>query len=306
MISAYLAVGAAKNIATFKVKWFLKKVLVRYILLAFPFLLMNLSIYFLYNFGGLYNNQLVGCKVGDITAWMTGDINLLGILYFSLIKGMFIPYQIEYNPAMWMMPFIFFGYLVALIWAYVFCKYSVKKRMVWTSVAAILLLIIKSEFTVFMLGILAFDLGECIKAVKARKIIGGVLLLGAMVLGNFSHKLILFFSQEENWYLITWFSAAVFVFALDCIFNSNNKNESRVLKYMSRLSLPIWMIHIVVMCSIGSWGYLKAVNSGATYEMAIKCAFVSSIIATVLLCLPYVLFIEPLVKRCINKFIWRK
>jgi peptidoglycan/LPS O-acetylase OafA/YrhL len=230
----------------------------RYFRLMVPILITSLIAYVLLKYNLMFNLEVA--KASDISFdWLAAfyrfDPNIKDVIKFSFYD-VFFEYDgtKTYNAVLWTMPIELIGSFMIYAYLGIFrTTESVRWRLVLLS--TFVLFIIKPLYSCFLIGYLIAEVN--------RKYSGGIVSSFLNTKQNEIFFVSIFFISAA---LSTYFRGNAYAtcFFATCIvisvsFSRNLKSffSNKLSKYLGRISFPLYLIQIPVICSFSSFLYLK-------------------------------------------------
>lgn len=312
-ICGYLAVKKGIELESVEnVNW-VKIVLNRYIRLAIPLFILNMIVFIVDKMGWLFSNQLSGEKIAGLPDFFKGNYDFVNIVYKTFVEAFFV-YGSCVNPAMWMMSFLFLGYLLGIAVAVAIRKNKLAHQIVIIIILGLVLFVIKSQYYSLVVGMFLYLFNKYIEKYICKKgilfnIIGIVLIIVGFVLCDynemFRHYLGIVWKNLEygQYYIIDWIAVTFILVGLGMCRLLQKLLSTKVLLSVSKICLPFWMFHNVCFATVGSYVYIMMMGREKTFEQCVKGAFVSSLILTIALSIIYFYLYEKILRKKIDSLI---
>lgn len=228
----------------------------RYFRLALPIFFTSLIAFTLMGFGLMYNEE--AANTGISQHWLGSFYPMFpsieGVLHFSFYEAL-MDYntQTSYNSSLWTIPYEFAGSLA--IYLMLLVINDPKRRRLAAIVLFIALYANNTFIACFFAGYLLADLNRYLAAKKwtGMNITGIALIVGASVLVSI-------FRPKTDLY---WASIAILL-VLGCTLSATMKTllSNKIGRILGKISFPLYLSHIFVICSLSSYLYLELPKMG--------------------------------------------
>ncbi|TLX16804.1 acyltransferase [Rhizobium sp. MHM7A] len=228
----------------------------RYFRLALPIFFTSLIAFALMGFGLMYNEEAArtGISVDWLGSFYPMFPSIEGVLRFSFYEAL-MDYNLKtsYNSSLWTIPFEFAGSLA--IYLMLLVINDPKRRRLAAIVLFVALYKNNTFIACFFAGYLIADLNIYLAGRKWKGVnfAGIVLIVGASVLVSI-------FRPKTELY---WAAIAILL-VLGCTLSVTAKAllSSKIGKVLGKLSFPLYLSHIFVICSLTSFLYLELQKMG--------------------------------------------
>jgi peptidoglycan/LPS O-acetylase OafA/YrhL len=204
-----------------------------------------------------------------------------------------VPGDFYYNSNLWTMRLEFYGSLIVFCGAYLTGRF-VTPQNEWIAIlvflaATALLTLVDAPMIGFMLGALVAYIFLNKTIILWREVRIGLFLFGCALL------------VFQNTY-ITAVGSSLLLFVL-----SQSRWAERALstdfgRQLGKLSFPIYLVHTLVICSVGTLAYIRATEAGYSQVTVFIIAAAVSILVTVVAAIPFV-YIEAWWVKTLNSFV---
>ena len=284
----------------------------RYPRLVFPVLFSVILSYLLMKFSLYYNN-----KIATITnsKWFLGEYynfepSFIGALKQGLLECFTMGGNINYNPVLWTMNYEMIGSFTVFSFMALFGK-SQKRYIIYI---IMLIVFVKSYYFSFILGMILSDFnyqnwGNKIKKhLQNKHYYSWFLIFLGLVLGLYFNDNRNFFCRILNIKILSDYGIDLFAFyhilgatmvLLGCMYNSFIQKilSFKFILFLGRIAFSLYLIHFIIICSLGSYIFLCFYNMGINYFMSVAAVVVLTT-PIILLCSYFMTIIidEPVMK----------
>jgi peptidoglycan/LPS O-acetylase OafA/YrhL len=245
----------------------------RYFRLAIPILLTSLIAFILLNFGLMFNHEVA--DTGRSTKWLGSFYqmwpSLEGVVRFSLYD-VFFAYRSEtsYNSSLWTISFEFAGSIA--LYLMLICVDAPKRRRLAAIILFLLLFPKNTYVSCFFAGYLLAEFAfASSKWTSKRFNFAGMalLLIGAAATSLYRPN------SVHYWTIIA------IIIVLACIMSSTIRSalSGPIGKMLGRISFPLYLGHIFVICSLSSYLYLVLPGMGFSPKESFTINIVASSVA---------------------------
>jgi len=244
----------------------------RYIRLTVPVFASSLIAFLILKSGAMHNLQLAE-RDGN-QPWLiqlyTLDPSALGLLRFSLLDVYFnYSTATSYNPVLWTMSVELFGSM--LVFGLLALFGDLRNRSVIYAMAAAILLYLNSPLLPFIAGIVLADLfTRSIPTGGRPSTVGGLALFVAGILGSVHGH-----TFQGSGYLTAL--ALCIVAGLTLCPPLRMLMESKVSVALGKISFPLYLTHVSVICSLSCSVFILATDRGIPVSVAALYTFAVSI-----------------------------
>ncbi|CAK0776594.1 putative Acyltransferase family protein [uncultured Gammaproteobacteria bacterium] len=253
----------------------------RYMRLTVPIFMSSILAFCLLKAGLMFN-----APAGNLAAsgdWLNVHYQfmptLFGLIEFSFYDVYFAAgNSISYNAVLWTMPLELFGSM--LVFAILYVVGNLKWRYVVYGLACLILARFNSHLIAFVFGVIFADIYQspALQRFRTTRLAAGFALV--MVSGAF---------LMATW-LGVWFTeppemssiAALLVLAVVICRPLADVFETNVSRFMGRISFPIYLIHLIVICSFSSWFYVAMADSGWSHDRSGFATLVVTVVVTLI------------------------
>lgn len=219
-----------------------------------------------------------------------------------------------YNSSLWTMKYEFYGSFIALAIAYA----AARTGLLWIPLVALILSFLAVLHLQMEVYYLAFTSGVVLSLIAARP--GRIsvhsslalIAIGLYFLGYAGTNLGVYawvpavLGQGKT--LVVVQIAASFALLAGVILSPRTHAafDKPFMRFLGWLSFPLYLIHVLILCSFGSWVYLNAATWGLPSG---PTAFAATVITSLIACLPLAVFNDLWVKwinTCLNKAVAEK
>ncbi len=249
-----------------------KLALSRWPRLAFPVLLVNVTVGILIMSGCMANlaaaDQAASTWLGWFYNWPSAGVAEISSAFREGVYGTFLFGASKYNSSLWTMKYEFYGSFIVFGMAAA-CLALPRAKWVLLSCSFVVAVLVHPYYGCFIVGACMAHVRQTRMVVRfVPAIIAGALLV---YLSGY-HEALDGSARPAGWYewlapaamavgpealriaLHTFVAASLIWFALNT--SLGMKLDGRVGRLLGTLSFPIYLIHVPVISSIGSWAYL--------------------------------------------------
>lgn len=243
----------------------------RYFRLAVPVLASSFLSYILLSFGLMHNQDIVGiaAKAGQFmeAQYYHFDASWNSLLRFSLYE-VFFCYQpnATFNTVLWTMGTEFMGSYLVFIMLSIFGESS--RRNISYAVVFFFFIHFNSHMAAFIAGTFLADIHNPDKSPHKNRTIAYI--LEASFLCVFATSLLLARHWQSNIPGLI-LAASAFVYCGERSFLLRKLFECRLAMFFGRLSFPLYLIHMLVICSLTSWLYGLMHGTFNEYVVVLIC-----------------------------------
>lgn len=295
----------------------------RYMRLEIPVLLALVISWAFMHFGLYYNGQ---AAVFTHSEWWLGSYYQFEPNLWEAIKqalwGAFAPGgNVNYNPVLWTMNFEMLGSFTVFGFLALFGK-SRSRYLVYI---VMLLVFIKSYYLAFIIGMILSDMhysawGKPIREYLGKKqwISWCCIIAGLLIGSYFSDGRNVWSQKMTIQFLIDW-GIDLYAFyhiiggslvLLGCFYNTKVQKllAKSIFKFLGRIAFSLYLVHFIMICSLGSFLFFKAYQYGLSYGMSVLVSV--SITTPVIMLIAYLMTIyvdEPamnVTKRIQKKYLY--
>lgn len=312
LISAFLIANDIMTSDGFDNKWICKKMVKRYFRLAIPLFVLYECIYFVQKLG-LFANLETAKILGTekyLGTYFTTDYTQLGAFKEAFIGTLFNS-EFTFNSVMWMMTIMFMGYFIAILLS-LFIKWGGKSCGWITLALLVVLLVINSHYSLFVAGVLlAVFKSEYMEKLNYKWIrtYGIVAIILGCFFANYCYGIasrMANWSEDfvfASWYLYSKIGAILFMIGVVCFVGIQKVFTFKPFRWLNKVSFPIFMFHRVIEASVGSLAFLWIYDRTGSEANGIRLAFVSTIIAMIIVAILYAYLIEPQINKLTVKIV---
>ena len=301
VVSAFFAARAFMNADTDFRKRAGSSIIKRYFRLSIPVFISEFLIFIFQNIG----------------FWSDGfdrsparKINFFEIVYDSFFKSPFYGSD-SVNLVFWMIFILFWGHVVVIVECAIVSSIQKKYRYIFLVALLLILSLVKNDFAPFTFGLFLYlvytdlyaDGGTEKKKNIPRYIIGGFLILaGSYFSGQDGQIAYLFikngytgFSTES--YAYCWVAAFLILLGIVLCTPVMRILDNKRISALGKICFPVYLFHLVCILSFGAFAYDRVTEIQGMAVHATKASLLVSFIATVLISVIYVKYIEPEVNK---------
>lgn len=264
----------------------------RYVRLAVPIFASSFLAYVVLSAGLMFNRE-AGALLNNaewVGSFYPFPPRLTGLLHFSLY-GVFFDFHHSdiYNAVLWTMETELYG--SAVVFAVLYGVGRWKYRWVLYGGVGAVLFRGNSPFAAFVWGLILADLSQAAPVRRLRLRPAGTVLGAALLFAGFSKSTWL----PEQFNSPAELSVVALLMVTSTIVSGRIARmfETSLSVFLGHLSFPVYLTHLIVICSFSS--YIYTVLSHAGYSLAV-CTH-GTALATFLVCIPVALAFVP-VERC--------
>jgi peptidoglycan/LPS O-acetylase OafA/YrhL len=269
----------------------------RYFRLTIPILFSCIISYFLLKVGGFFNVQAsLESHSSSLSQGYACDANFFNMIKFVLYDEYF-GHPLEdlrcYGPMLWMMYALLQGSFLVYAFYALFARASSRLRIF--VYIALIIIFSKSLLLAVILGMILCDMDANNVFRNFNKIILLIILLSGICLGSlirfdFPFYTILDIDFMKNyfggWLLFFYHIIGAFLlfFALSRLSFSIKVFSSKVAVYLGKISFSIYILHVIVICSLSSYIFVWLKNDiKASNELSFIVTSLMTIVVTILL-----------------------
>lgn len=223
-------------------------------------------------------------------------------LYQAFIQGMTVCFTGEagYNSSLWTMRPEFFGSILV----YLIAAFTLLNLWVWYLFKVILFLVVVALkiyvlFIPFLIGLfLAIAISkrpiEIPAIVSFLIILMGLYLLGFAIaeknyiwVGEIGQPEII---KDNLQLLMNSVGAFLIIFAIVSCNKVYAFLDGRLCMFLGKLSFPIYLIHVLIICSLGSWVYIKLMGEGYGNRSVIGITFIATLGSSIIIAIAFSYF----------------
>jgi peptidoglycan/LPS O-acetylase OafA/YrhL len=272
----------------------------RYFRLTIPILFSCVISYFLLEVGAFFNVKASGASNSPwLIQFYACDANFFNMIKFVLYDEYIRTYSIRellcYGTILWMTYALLLGSFLVYAFYALFAQASSRLRIF--IYIALIIIFGKSLFLAVILGMILCDMDAHNVFQKVNKIILLIILLPGIYLASlirldFPFYTILDIDFMKN-YFGGWFPLACFYyivgafllfFTLSRFSFSRKVFSSKAAVYIGKISFSIYILHLIVICSLSSYIFLWLKNDiNASNELSFIVTSAMTIVVTILL-----------------------
>ena len=256
----------------------------RYLRLEIPVLFALLLSWFCMHFGLYYNAEAAAITHSE---WWLGSYyqfepSLWGAVKQALWESFAPGGSVSYNPVLWTMNFEMLGSFTVFGFLALFGK-SRSRFLVYL---VLLLVFVKSYYLSFVIGMLFSDLhysawGQPVREYLWKRqwlswlfIIAGLLIGSYFADGRNVWCQWLDFPALKDWGIDLYAFYHIIggsLVLLGCFYNrlAQNLLGRRVFQFLGRIAFSLYLLHFLLLCSLGSFLFLLAYQQGLSYGMSV-------------------------------------
>ena len=259
----------------------------RYLRLAIPVTASCLLTAFLWKLGAF---KFTSDSLHDWVLFAyQSDMTIIGGLEHGLIKSIFLNSG-EYNYVLWTMTIEYFGSLL-VFFNCLLLKNNKNKLFIYFLEVMLLYIVLKQTSYYYM----CFIVGMMIAEFRSKNEHFNIKLVPAMILGMVALYLGGFHNGSKSYFLFLGSNVSVIYLiaaTITVVCVAYNRNISSALSrqvpaFLGRISFPLYLIHSLVLRSIGVWLFGVIFGAGYAYSISAIVASIVVVIISILLAIPF-------------------
>lgn len=251
----------------------------RYPRLTIPIIASCSLAFLLIEIGGMHNIAAgVVAKSPWLESFYAFPASFLSMIKYSAINVYIDSSATSYNAVLWTMQYELFGSILVLGGLY--ALRGVRSRCAGYAISIAIVLYLDNPLAAFVFGVILADLSirsYCINSQSSRtKSIATLLLLvGCLTLAMFRSG---FAASPTGLSLI----AAMMLASIIMSSGLRRAFSSPISLWLGHISFPLYLTHLLVICSVSSWVYLAATEQGYSIAAISTITALSTIVLSIL------------------------
>ena len=283
----------------------------RYFRLSLPVFFVSLVVYFLMR-GELFFNANLSDDVGSpwLATYYLDKVPIRAVFETSFVS-VWLNGDSTFSNAFWMLTIIFFGsyltYILALI-----AKGKDSRIVILLSLVALLFYQKNNYYICFVGGvIIAYFLAYGNNDYKYKTFFGVISLIIGMFLGGYPSGVaptnIYRYFQHFSLDIIHVFGAILFVLGICNLRLITKFLEKKSLLWLGKISFGVFLVHIPIIFSIGTYSFMKIYNYSGRYQFSAFSSLGISLVTTIFCAWLFNRYVEKLCGIITTKIIgWFK